>query len=342
MTPATDWKEVIPADEAARFEGYAQELAGMQRARAAAGPVTARALHAKGVAGVEARFTVLPDLPELLRVGLFATPATYPSYVRYSNGSPLHQTDQKPDVRGIAIKVVGVGGRKLIPTMEDAKTQDFLLNRNAALPVANADQFMGLVRAGTRPDRLLRFLISTFGVAQTLRKLPKLAKSVSEPVASLACLRYFGGAAHRFGAHAVRFDLRPLATAPAGKAKTVPELRVELAERLRRVTVDYELRVQFFVDETRTPIEDASVEWLESVAPFTPVARLSLLQQDLDSPRAKRIAQFVETLSFDPWHCQEPLKPLGNIMRARNHAYRLSTQTRHAAAEPNGRETFSD
>lgn len=337
MTPSTAWKEVIPADEAERFESYARELAALQQARAAKGKAS-RALHAKGVAGVESQFTVLPDLPEVARVGLFSKPATYPAYVRYSNGSPFHQPDRKPDVRGIAIKIIGVDGPKLIPGMEQARTQDFLLNRNPALPFATADQFMGLVRAGTKPHKLLPFIVSQFGLLGTLKKLPALAKSLGAPVTSLAALRYYSGAAQQFGPYAVRFDLRPLATDTASDAAA--DLRAELAQRLRAGPVRYELRIQFFVDEQRTPIEDMSVEWLESVSPFIPVAHLTLPQQDLDAPRARRIADTIETLSFDPWHTQTHFKPLGNIMRARNHAYRLSTQTRAAAPEPDGSERF--
>lgn len=195
QTPSTNWKEKIPADEAERFEGYAQEIRELQRKRAG----KTRALYAKGVAGVEAEFSVLPDLPEPARIGLFAKPATHAAYVRFSNGSAMHQPDRKPDVRGIAIKVLGVDGRKIIPGMEKARTQDFLLNHNAALPFANADQFVGLVRAGTAPHKLLPWLVSTFGFGGTLRLLPKLKGLVGMPTSSLAQKRFHSGAAIQFG-----------------------------------------------------------------------------------------------------------------------------------------------
>jgi hypothetical protein len=46
------------------------------------------------------------------------------------------------------------------------------------------------------------------------------------------------------------------------------------------------------------------------------------------------VAALVESLSFDPWHALECFRPLGHMMRARNHAYRVSTQARNAAPEP--------
>jgi hypothetical protein len=104
---------------------------------------------------------------------------------------------------------------------------------------------------------------------------------------------------------------------------------------LRQGPVFYDFQVQFFVDETKTPIEDHSVEWKEEDAPFVNLARLSLAKQDPDSPRGGKLAEYVEKLSFDPWHAVTELKPLGNIMRARNVAYRASTQERGVSPEPN-------
>src|SRR5258708_1635702 len=84
-----------------------------------------------------------------------AAPATYGAYVRYSNGSGARQADTKGDVRGIAIKVVGVPGKKIIPGLEDAQTQDFLLIRTPATPFRNADEFIAVVTAAGQSQVLL-------------------------------------------------------------------------------------------------------------------------------------------------------------------------------------------
>src|SRR5512141_3466053 len=108
-TPSTDWRETIPPDEEARLVRYAEQLRDLARRRASGGR-PARALHTKGNAGVRAELTVLPDLPDHARQGLFASPGTYQALVRYSNGSNVRQPDAKPDVRGVAVKVLGVKG----------------------------------------------------------------------------------------------------------------------------------------------------------------------------------------------------------------------------------------
>jgi hypothetical protein len=332
MLPATDWKENIPADEAERFERYARELRELQAVRARAQGM-GRALHARAQAGVEAEFTVRDDVPEYARVGFFGAPGTHRAYVRFSNGSGMRQPDQKPDIRGVAIKIFGVPGKKLIPGLEDAKTQDFLLIHTPAMPVRSADEFLALVRAARNPLLLLPRLLAGLGPVRALQVLPRVARGFGQPVASLATTRFYSAVPIRFGAYAAKFMIEPHAHA-AGNGKTPADLGAELGERLRNEPVSYDFRVQFFRDEQRTPIEDASVEWREEDAPFVTLARLTLPVQDTGSARGARVAEHIEQLSFDPWHALEELRPLGNVMRARNAAYRESTIARAAVPDP--------
>src|SRR3954470_593961 len=71
-------------------------------------------------------FTVLPDLPQNLRRGLFAEPRAYPCWVRFSGPGPYAPSDLEDLGQcSVAIKVMGVPGEKL---MEDEKaTQDLIL-----------------------------------------------------------------------------------------------------------------------------------------------------------------------------------------------------------------------
>ncbi len=140
---ATDWKEEKTGDEDARFQGYAEYLRDLQRKH----PKGDRALHAKGILGLEAELTVLDNLPEAARVGLGAKPGTYRAYVCYSNGSGVRQPDPKGDLRGFAVKVCGVPGTKVIPGLESAPTQDFLCINHPITLIRNADEFMTLIKA---------------------------------------------------------------------------------------------------------------------------------------------------------------------------------------------------
>ncbi len=317
--PATNWQERIDPGESERFERYAAQLAAIQQSGA-------RALHAKGQLGLLAQLTVLPDLPEYARAGLFARPGTYQAYVRFSNGSHRRQHDAKPDVRGVAIKLLGVEGKKLIPGMEDAKTQDFLLIRAFSTPFRTADEFVPFVTAAAKPLTGLPKLVARFGLSRFLQILKGLA-GLREPMRSLAETAYCTVLPIQLGKYAVRCALKPLAAPGPLLPKSGEMLADELAARVRKAPVEYDFQLQFFEDERSTPIEDATVDWK---SPWVTVGRLTLPAQEPSQELSGRI----EEMSFDPWHALVEHKPLGNMMRARNPAYRVSTQARKAAPEP--------
>jgi hypothetical protein len=339
MPPATDWNEEIPDDEAARFERYATMFGEMQKGRAHGGSAD-RALHAKSNLGVEAELEVLGDVPADAKLGMFAEPKTYRALVRYSNGSPRRQSDAKPDVRGIAVKVLGVAGKKLIPGLEDATTQDFLAIRTPSVPMRNADEFVKLVRAA-QPAALAPFkLIGAFGLGRGIGLLKSVLAGLKMPTAPLAATAYYSALPSKYGPYAVHFAFVPHDPVTVATGTEPNALGDALAARLRERPVVYDLRIQFYQDATRTPIEDASVEWKVADAPFVTIGKLTLPVQDVASPRGHKIGEYIETLSFDPWHAREDLRPLGNIMRARNQAYRVSTQGRAAAPEPTELPSF--
>jgi hypothetical protein len=330
MAPSTDWKEIVAPDEDARFERYGAQLAELQTRNAKGGPKR-RALHAKGHGGFVARLEVLPDLPEPARHGLFALPATYEALVRFSNGAGAIQRDRQGDVRGIAVKVLGVDGEKVLG---DARTQDFLAILSSATPFRTADEFVALVWATRSPALALPRLIGAFGL-RAFGLLRKLLAGINAPVASLAQRRFYSALPIQCGPYAARFALTPVVEGPAATLGAgVDYLADDLATRLRDAALTYELSLQFFVDEQRTPIEDGSVDWPETIAPYVPVARLVIPAQDATGEQGRRTTALVESLSFDPWHARVEHRPLGGMMRARKHAYFASTKGRGAAAEP--------
>src|SRR5262245_58523527 len=107
--PATDWHEDIRSDEASRFAGYARDIEDLQRWHAArTGGTIRRGFHTKPHAGLRGVFTVRSDVPDYARHGIFRTPVSRPAWVRFSSGFSRPQPDLFPDVRGLAVKIVGV------------------------------------------------------------------------------------------------------------------------------------------------------------------------------------------------------------------------------------------
>ncbi len=340
MEPRTDWSEDIAPNEEVELLRFAEILRDLQRKNAKKGGV-GRALHKKSSGGVRAEFKTRGDVPAPYRVGIFAEAKTYSAYVRFSNGSGSEQHDKKGDVRGIALKVLGVPGKKLIPGMEDAKTQDFLMIKSSATPFRNAGEFVGVVQAANNP-LLLVPLMFRLGAGRVLGMLKTLTASLKEPVASMAELQYFSALPTKYGDYAARYTLIPGASKkgdspPFGGANA---LRDELASRLKAGPITFTMGVQLYVDPAKTPIEDASVDWSEAVSPYVPVADLVIPKQDVFIEEGKKLAAFIEKLSFDPWHAPTEFRPIGNMMRARNHAYRLSVIERGASKEPDGTEVI--
>jgi hypothetical protein len=341
MTPSKQWRESIGPDEVTDHERVGELIRAYQRQRANRGRAD-RGLHAKANAGLSAELRVNDGVPEPLRVGIFAKPGTYRAYVRYSNGAGARQHDKVADVRALSVKVLGVPGKKLIPGLEDATTQDFLLLRTATVPTRTAVEFGGLIYAAQKPALLPFRLIAKVGLVRAFQILRGAAKGLGAPVMPLAATTYYTAAPLKWGDYAVKLSLTPRDVPPAAppKRSSATALGDELAARLADGDVVYDLRAQPFVDDRSTPIEDPTVEWTVAASPPLTIAELVIPKQDPTSARGQKLAAYIETLSFDPWHGPVEFRPLGELMRARNVAYRLATMERKAAAEPDGSETF--
>jgi hypothetical protein len=324
--PADDWKEIIADGEAQRFEEHAAVLAALQAKQGG----SRRALHAKANAGAEGEFEVPADVPADARIGMFAKPGRFPAIVRYSNGAGRLQSDKKLDVRGFAVKLFGVDGTKVIPGLAAATTQDFLAIRTASVPMRDAEEFMAIVRASATPALLPFRLIRALGLRRGVRVIRSALAGLKAPQSALAATSFYSALPVKFGPHAVQYAF--VAREPAAKVTIDGDtgLGDALAARLRERPIVYDFQIRFYADAASTPIEDASVDWN---TPWVTIGKLTLPVQDMASPRGKRITDLVERASFDPWHAREDLRPLGNIMRARNVAYRASTQARKAISE---------
>jgi len=327
--PNTNWKETPTTDEDARFEKLAQRFVALQARHAKAG--VGRALHRKHHHGFVGTLEVLPDLPDHARHGLFARPGTYEALVRFSNGSHATQADHVDDVRGIAVKVLGVAGEKVLG---QATTQDFLAVLGSSTPFRTADEFVATVWASRSKPLALFRLIGALGPGRAFSILKQLLAGLKGPRRSLATRRFFSALPIQCGPYAVRFSFIPKTTEGEALSAERDLYAHDLAGRLREGPISYDLALQFFVDEEHTPIEDGSKDWEESVSPYVTVARLAIETQDVRGDRGRAITERIEQLSFDPWHALVAHKPLGNMMRARKHAYFVSAQGRQATPEP--------
>ncbi|MFJ7043048.1 peroxidase family protein [Streptomyces sp. NPDC101112] len=316
-----------PEAERLVFERLARELMEVQvRNRRAGGGGVARAFHAKAPVAVEnAWLRFHDDLPAALRVGFAQPGAEYPAVVRLSNASGIRQGDGSPDLRGAAIRV----------RVSDDESHDLLATSFPVSHAANAREFVAFAKAmaGARSPLhkafgLLVKLPLAVGFTTAGRMRRNVREATRRSVNSLANETYWSRGAMLWGdAGPVRYLLRPAPGTPVSPApdRRDPDfLHREFARRLGQADVAFDLCVQRYVDERRTPVEDASVEWKDAVAPAVPIARLTIPSQELDGAEARAAAGRVEDLIFNPWYTTDAFRPLGNINRARKAAYRAS------------------
>ena len=112
-----------------------------------------RSVHAKAHGVLEATLTVQDDLPTELAQGLFANPGTYKAYMRISTNAGDILPDAISLPRGLAIKVVGVTGERLLDAA--GETQDFVLVNGPVFQAKTSKKFLpSLKMLAKTTDRL--------------------------------------------------------------------------------------------------------------------------------------------------------------------------------------------
>ncbi|MBK9033981.1 MAG: catalase [Myxococcales bacterium] len=324
--PSTDWREQIGADEAARHAEQARGLTSLQAARTAKHGV-GRALHRKGVLGLTATLAVKDGVPAHARHGLFAAPAAYDAWVRLSNGGPDVKADRHPDVRGFAVRVNGVVGDAALGGA--ATHQDLALINASNFGFADSKLFLSLVQAAAKgPLALIGWAYRSYGLRRMFGELKRLKASVERPFSGYASTVFHSAAPIACGPYAARVRLTPDRPVPHADARG--EFGAAMAKTVAGGALAFTLALQFFVDEATTPIEDASRDWPEDVAPFVDVATLTIAQQDPASADGQALAARLERTVFDPWQALAAHRPLGEVMRARKGVYLASQQARDA------------
>ena len=308
--------EVIPPGEAEATEKLVQVIEAKVRDAAKAGPAM-RDAHPKGHGCVRAEFRILDNLPAELRVGLFATPMTYNAWIRYSNGNPSPQADSKGDGRGMAIKLMGVAD-------SPSTTQDFILINHPVFAVRNVVDYLDFETS----NPFWTFFLGHFNpfrlrVHEALATFAILTKKVN----NLLNIQYWSMSAYRFGPSACKYSALPAGPASPFTDTSDPNfLRLNLARHLAERGAEFDFMVQPRTRPETMPIEDPTIEWDATAAPFVPVARITIPRQSFDSPEQMK---FCENLSFSPWHCVDAHRPLGGLNRLRRVVYEAISALRH-------------
>jgi Catalase len=305
--------EVEADNEAALIEEIVEQMAKTNREAFERHRHAIRAAHAKSHGFLKGEMVVPDGLSEHLRQGIFARAATYPVIVRLSSGPGDIHSDTVPAPRGMAIKIIGVEGQRLL-SGDQGNNQDFLLINNPVLSfgtVAKYKKFIGLLETNTQSPLQ--------GLAQDNHHL------LGETYHSMAAIR-LGDYIAKISAAPASDNVKALTGQAVGKVGD-STMRDLVVEHFRTQGAEYQLRAQLCADLGRMPVEDASILWPEDLSPHQPIATLRIPSQDAYSP-ARRVYGD-DVLSFNPWHGIREHQPLGSIMRIRIQAYERSSRYRH-------------
>jgi hypothetical protein len=292
---------------------------------------------------VRGEFTVRDDIPAHMKRGIYATPRTYPAWVRFSGPGP-YITPDIDDVgfMSMSIKLMDVPGPKL---MDDEK---FTLDMFGVSPPtfvtadtkSNADlQYWSLKNAS-----IFHFLKFKNHHVLDLVMQSLWIKTQSSPLESqyFSCVPYLlgEGQAMQYSMQSRLTTRTPIPRLPLRPPDNY--LRNAMVATLAKQDVEFDILLQLQTDAFRMPIENNAVYWSPRRSPRIPAAILRIPRQTFDSP--EQLA-FAKVLSYNPWHCIAEHRPLGNQSRARLKMYKeLSTlrQSMNAVQhyEPNGSERF--
>ncbi len=306
-------------------EAYINDLAERLKAKIIKDNPTGimrRDAHPKMHGVVKAEFIIEPNLPEQMQIGLFKEPKTYQAWIRFSNQDGSINPDIDRDIRGMAIKLMNVAGKKLQESEEDELTQDFILISTNVFVTKNVEEFDNLIKALTGSVLQKAAFFSTHW--RVVWNLIKSMKKFANPLQ----IRYFSTTPYLFGNQAVKYTAIPQVTA-VDKIPENPEdnfMRAAMKQQLEMGETTFDFAVQFQMDADSMPIEDPGKEWLETESPFIKIATIKILQQTFDNEAQN---EFGENLSFSPWHSLPEHRPLGGINRARRVIYPFISKFRH-------------
>ena len=298
-----------------------------------------RMFHPKIHGLIRARFIVHPTLDSKYQTSLLKPAAEYDCWIRFSNAKKKASADIKKDMRGMAIKLIGVPGKKLLEHDPNAVTHDFLLVTTKTLQTRSVKDFQKSLSALMGGGLKLAWYALTH-LMVVVRSIKQTSKC-----SNLLETSFFSTTPYRFGnseTHTVKYAVVPAHT---NNSSFPPDpspdfLKERLISDLANTECSFDFMIQFQEDAVRMPIEDPTVEW---TSPFIKIATIYIPKQVFNSPLQEAYGQ---NLSFTPWHCIQEHKPLGGVNRARKAVYIALSAFRHELngkqeREPSAMESFS-
>jgi hypothetical protein len=294
--------------------------------------------HPKQHACVEARFIVRNDFPQCYAVGVFQPGSDYACRLRFSSAVSPPADDRRPDGRGLAIKLLEVPGKPILPEGEagiagGTLEQDFLLTNHPVFFAGNAAEYATVIRVLSPQPRwrsaFLKKVACLLGfIGNHPRNLWLFIASALGRVLDPFDMHYHSMSPYRFGDDmVVRYIVRPSRPGARGIGRSANFMRDLMVARLDRedelVVLDFLIQVR--AEPTPDDVENASLFWNRPEDVEIPLARIKIRSQRFNRPGQLYES---ETMVFSPWNCTTHHRPIGGINRIRLSVYRASRDIR--------------
>lgn len=288
-----------------------------------------RDAHPKAHGCVRADFHVSKNIPAQFAKGMFIPDRSYQAWIRFSNASnDASNADIKKDARGIAIKILGVSGQKILESEKQATTQDFIMINHPVFFANDAKRYLSFMN-DVNSHNMVRKLHIPFalGFKGTMNALGARNSQIANPLYA----RYWSMVPYQLGLgndrQAVKYSVRACSMQPNNLPKNPSHdfLREALKKTLQSTDACMEFLIQPRTSNQML-VEDSMTEWDEKAAPFYQVATIHIPKQNFDTPEQNK---FCENLSFTPWHALSEHRPLGAVNRMRKVIYENISRVRH-------------
>nr|WP_312321372.1 catalase family protein [Acinetobacter oleivorans] len=288
-----------------------------------------RDAHPKAHGCVRAEFHVSKNIPAQFAKGVFIPDQSYQAWIRFSNASnDATSADIDKDARGIAIKLLGISGDKILESEKQATTQDFIMINHPVFFANDAKRYLSFMN-DVNSHNMIRKLHIPFalGFKGTMNALGVRNSQITNPLYA----RYWSMVPYQLGLdkdrQAVKYSVRACSITPNNLPKNPSH--DFLREALKNTLQNNDACMEFLIQprtSSKMLVEDAMTEWDEKAAPFYQVATIHIPKQNFDTPEQN---QFCENLSFTPWHALPEHKPLGAVNRMRKVIYENISRVRH-------------
>jgi choline dehydrogenase len=290
-------------------------------------------------------FEVLPTGDPSLNVGVAAIknemrPPKYRVEARFSNSGPPEDKDYKSFALGLALKIYL--DKEICGKKTDFSCDDFLEGsepfvQDFVMASDGADFINSRVcdYAETLEARAYNF----FGKARFLFKKPLIVwrtRPYRFPPQSVMNEQYFSKLPFKWGANMAKYKIWPCELQLHQKVGLLEFFRPDyqtafIKDALQVQDLSFCFGVQLRPQDPpdgKFPIDDATVEWDEKIAPYRQVAKITFKYSDnRDFDSAIKHGQ-AERRAFSPWNCLRAHEPLGSLNQARRIVYDASKDFR--------------